>query len=94
MSCMCYIYSWISLVNHVYEDKIKVGEFVRVVTKPQKMYNVLAIDDDRTCLYILKACLEKWKYQGKFFKSYFLLSNHIGVWNSLLYDSKLNYQDC
>ncbi|WOG95607.1 hypothetical protein DCAR_0414932 [Daucus carota subsp. sativus] len=27
------------------------------------MYNVLAIDDDRTCLYILKACLEKWKYQ-------------------------------
>ncbi|KAL1809250.1 hypothetical protein ACET3Z_026240 [Daucus carota] len=27
------------------------------------MYNVLAVDDDTTCLLILKACLEKWNYQ-------------------------------
>ncbi|WOG95610.1 hypothetical protein DCAR_0414935 [Daucus carota subsp. sativus] len=27
------------------------------------MYNVLVVDDDRTCLYILKACLEKWNYE-------------------------------
>ena len=38
------------------------------------MYNVLAVDDDTTCLLILKACLKKWNYQGKIFKSYFFIS--------------------
>ncbi|WOG95496.1 hypothetical protein DCAR_0414818 [Daucus carota subsp. sativus] len=27
------------------------------------MYSVLAVDDDRTCLFIMKACLKKWNYQ-------------------------------
>ncbi|WOG95596.1 hypothetical protein DCAR_0414921 [Daucus carota subsp. sativus] len=27
------------------------------------MYNILAVDDDRTCLLILKEWLEKWGYQ-------------------------------
>lgn len=30
------------------------------------MYRVLVVDDDKTCLNLLKACLEKWNYQGNF----------------------------